>query len=84
MAKTKKVDEEVVEEVEVLEEPASQPEPEQAPAADPVFTREELAASERFKAHKWLVIALIGKDEKVTVKEAQRRIDVFLKRTIEA
>ena len=46
-----------------------------------VYTRDDLALSADFKEHKWLLYAIIKKDEQVTKAEAHKRITAFLNKT---
>lgn len=49
---------------------------------EPTYSREDIAASKKFRDHKWIVYAVIAKGEMVTLKEAERRINNYLNRKI--
>ena len=80
MGKTKN---NAVEEVEEAVEELVSPQPTKpTKSGAALFTREEIAASKDFKEQKWLVYAVIKKDECVTKAEAQRRVTAFLNKEI--
>lgn len=49
---------------------------------EPTYSREDIAASKKFRDRKWIVYAVIAKGEMVTLKEAERRINNYLNRKI--
>ncbi len=46
---------------------------------EPCFSRDALLRAERFRHCRDLTMALIGPDETVTVSEAEKRLDSYLK-----